>query len=304
MKNAAAVVVCICALSVGLVMAQGPKPFSGTAEEFEAKLGFQTGNVTLSGGIATIRVPKTLRFIGEEGSRRLLTEAWGNPPGSAEGVLGMLVPADVSPLADDSWGVVISFEEEGYVNDNDAESIDYAKLLQQMREGESENNEQRKKQGYPAVSLVGWAEQPRYDKAAHKLYWAKELAFSDVATHTLNYNIRILGRRGVLVLNAVSSIEQLDDIKQGAPDVIAAVDFNEGHKYSDYLPGEKTATYGLTGLIVGAVAAKAGFFKLLWLGILAFKKLIIVGLVGAAGLIKKIFGGKPQETPDLPPPIS
>ena len=66
-------------------------------------------------------------------------------------------------------------------------------------------NEEREKQGFERVTLIGWAEPPSYDAAAHKLYWAKELAFADNPDHTLNYNIRVLGRRGVLVLNAYAS---------------------------------------------------------------------------------------------------
>jgi uncharacterized membrane-anchored protein len=292
----------IATLSIGSLFAQGPKPFAETPEEFQAKLGFQTGTVTLGGGIATVRVPDTLRFIGEEGSRRLLTEAWGNPPAAAQGVLGMLVPADMSPLDEKSWGVVISFEEEGYVNDDDAASIDYAKLATQLRESLEEANEQRKKQGFDTIDFVGWAEPPHYDKAEHKLYWAKELAFSDSQEHTLNYNIRILGRRGVLVLNAVSGMDQLATIHEQTPGILAAVNFNEGHKYTDYLPGDKTAAYGIAGLIVGAAAAKAGFFKVLWLGILAFKKFIIVGIVAAMGFVKKFFSRK--ETASSAPPVS
>lgn len=269
MRNSLPTTLLFVIMSTGSLLAQGAK-FTGTPDEFVAKLGFKTGAVTLTGGIATIRVPEKFRFINEEGSRRLLTEAWGNPPAAVDGVLGMLVPADISPLHEKSRGVVISFEEEGYVNDEDAASLDYTKILTQMREGTAANNEERKKQGFVTIDLIGWAEPPPYDKAAHKLYWARELAFSDSADHTLNYNIRILGRRGVLVLNAVSGMDQLPIIRAEATHVLAAVDFNEGHRYTDYLPGEKTAAYGLTGLIVGAVAAKAGFFKVLLLGILAF----------------------------------
>jgi uncharacterized membrane-anchored protein len=35
------------------------------------------------------------------------------------------------------------------------------------------------------VTLGGWAEPPSYDKATHKMYWAKELAFG-TGEHTLN----------------------------------------------------------------------------------------------------------------------
>jgi uncharacterized membrane-anchored protein len=281
------------------VLAQEPKGFSGTPEEFEAKLGYQTGTVTLRDGMATIRLPKTFRFIGSEGARRLLTEAWGNPPGAAEGVLGMLIPTIASPLAPEGWGIVIEYEEEGFINDDDAASIDYSKLLKEMQESTLAANEERQEQGFAPVRLIGWAEPPSYDSAAHKLYWAKELAFDTGADHTLNYSIRVLGRRGVLVLNAVASMEQLPVIRGQTRDVLAAVDFNEGHRYSDYLPGtDKAAAYGITGLIVGATAAKAGLFKVLIAGILAFKKALVVGFIALLAAIKRFFGRSKRIQPE------
>ena len=75
----------------------GQGPATKSVEEFDASLGYQTGTVALSDGMVTIRLPESFRFIGPDGSRRLLTEAWGNPAESADGVLGMLIPADASP---------------------------------------------------------------------------------------------------------------------------------------------------------------------------------------------------------------
>ena len=191
----------------GVALAQDSQGVRITAEEFEAKLGYQTGVVTLQGGIATINVPQSFRFIGPEGSRRLLTDAWRNPPAAAEGVLGMLIPAAISPLTDAGWGIVMSYDEDGYVNDKDAAGINYDKLLKDMQEGAAAANEKRKNQGFEPVRLVGWAEPPSYDSATHKMYWAKDLMFGSGTDHTLNYSIRILGRRGVLVLNAVAATE-------------------------------------------------------------------------------------------------
>ena len=51
---------------------------------------------------------------------------------------------------------------------------------------------------------------------------------------------------------------------------------------------DKVATYGIAALVAGGIAAKAGFFKLLWVGILAFKKLIILGFIALAGYSKKL----------------
>ncbi|MEO8361215.1 MAG: DUF2167 domain-containing protein [Vicinamibacteria bacterium] len=260
-------------------------------EEFEAKLGYQTGTVALSGGMTTIHLPPSFRFIGPEGSKRLLTEAWGNPPGAAEGVLGMLIPASASPLSQEGWGIVITYDGDGYVNDSDAAGMDYAKLLKQMQDDSAAGNEERKKQGFDTVTLVGWAEPPSYDAKAHKMYWAKDIIFGSATEHTINYNIRILGRRGVLVLNAIANKSQLAAIRSEAANVLSAVDFNEGHRYTDYLPGkDKAAAYGIAGLIAGAAAAKAGFFKVIWVAILAFKKFIVVGVVAIVSAVKRLVG--------------
>ncbi len=285
------------ALVSGHLLAQTPGGPQVTPEEFEAKLGYQTGTINLQDGMATLRLPDSFRFIGAEGSRRLLTEGWGNPAGASEGVLGMLIPAGVSPITREGWGIVITYDQDGYVNDNDAKGINYANLLKEMKDGVVTTNEERKKQGFEPVSLVGWAEPPSYDAAAHKLYWAKELAFGGDANHTLNYNIRILGRRGVLVLNAVASMDQLEAIRAESRNVLSAIDFNDGHRYADYLPGkDKAATYGVAGLILGATAAKAGLFKVLLVGLLAFKKALVVGFIALVAAIKRLFRGKPAET--------
>jgi uncharacterized membrane-anchored protein len=269
---------------------------STTPEAFESKLSYKTGKVALSGGMATITLPPSFRFLGEQDSRKLLV-AWGNPPDASQGVLGMLVPSETSPLSEDGWAIVVSYEEDGFVNDQDARTLDYDKMLTQMQDETRENNAERQKEGFDPITLVGWAEPPHYDGGTHKLYWAKELMFGSSKDHTLNYSIRILGRRGVLVLNAVSSIDQLEVVKKGTPDLLAAVEFNDGHRYTDYLPGtDKAAAYGIGGLILGATAAKAGFFKLIWVALLASKKLIFAGLVAAGAAIKKLLGGSKDAT--------
>jgi len=111
----------------------------------------------------------------------------------------------------------------------------------------------------------------------------------------LNYNIRILGRRGVLVLNAVSSMSQLAEIEQVTPSILTAVDFQEGHRYVDFNPStDKVATYGLAALVAGGVLAKAGFFKMILAAILAGKKLVLIGIAALAGILKKVFGRKTE----------
>src|SRR5262249_21235822 len=104
----------------------------------------------------------------------------------------------------------------------------------------------------------------------------------------------VLGRRGVLVLNAIAAMEQLPDVETNTPKILSAVDFNPGNRYTDFNAGsgDKIATYGLAALIAGGVAAKVGLFKGIWLAILAGKKLIIVGIAAIGAWFRKLFGKK------------
>lgn len=259
-----------------------------TAEQFMASLRFQSGKIDLPNGIATLDLPANFRYLNPEDSARVLEQAWGNPPGGT--TLGMIFPTNVSPLTQEGWGIVVTYEEDGHVSDADADSIDYKEMLENMQASMGEANEERKKQGYEPVTLVGWAESPSYDKSSHKLYWAKELAFGDAQQHTLNYNIRVLGRKGVLVLNAVAGMNQIGMIKAEMPQVLASTNFKAGNNYNDFDSStDQVATYGIAALVAGGVAAKMGFFAKIFALLIAFKKVVLLGLIGLGVGIKKFF---------------
>lgn len=260
-------------------------------------LRFQDGEVALRGDLAKLNLPPDLRFLGPDDAQTVIERLWGNPH-SASKPLGMLVPANVPLATPAAWAVIVTYDEDGYVKDDDAAKLDYAAVLRDMQADTKESNKLRKKDGYPTVELIGWAAPPRYDAAAKKMYWAKELRFEGEDESTLNYNIRVLGRRGVLVLNAVASISQLKEIEAATPILLGSVDFQEGHRYSDFKPGtDKVATYGLAALVAGGVLAKTGMLKVLIGAVLAAKKFIIIGLVAIGSFIKRFITGNKQPPP-------
>lgn len=259
-------------------------------------LKYQSGEVDVRGGLAKVTLPPEFRLLGPDDAETVLVKLWGNPP-SDQKVLGMLIPAGMTPFSSNCWVVTISYDEDGYVKDDDAGKINYDDLLKSMQKGVEENNAQRREKGYPAITLLGWAAPPRYDAANHKLYWAKRVKFAGEEGETLNYNIRMLGRKGVLELNAIAQMDQLDEVQRQTPAILGMVDFKEGSRYVDFDPKvDKVAKYGLAALVVGglAVAAKAGLFKVLLVGLLAAKKFIVIGLLAVVAFFKKMFKGKNQ----------
>jgi len=103
----------------------------------------------------------------------------------------------------------------------------------------------------------------------------------------------VLGRRGVLVLNAVAGMSQLPQIEQAMPEIIAFTGFNAGQRYADFQPGtDRMAAYGLAALIAGGVAAKAGLFAKLFAVLLAGKKIILGAVLAFSALFGKFFKRK------------
>ena len=276
-----------------LALFSWPAAAEGERERLRA-LNYQSGNITLRGGIATLAVGTNFSYLGPQDAETFLTKIWSNPAGMGLQTLGVLLPKDADALGPDSWAVIIDYDPSGYVSDSDANTIDYDQLLQTMQQGTEEANKERVKDGYGAVTLVGWAKPPVYDRATHKLYWAKRLHFEGSQGDTLNYNIRVLGRRGVLTLNAVADIDQLPQIERRTPEILRMVSFNQGSTYAEFDPSiDKAAAYGIAGLIAGGVLAKVGFFKALLVGLIAFKKAIAVGAIALFGAgvsaLKRLF---------------
>ena len=260
-----------------------------TYEQFMQSLHFRSGLVEIPQAKAHFNLDSQFRFLDQTDARRVLEDMWGNPPD--ESVLGLIVPRSPELGEDGSWAVAVTFSDDGYVSDEDAANIDYDEMLKSMQEATHDANEERSKQGYATAELVGWAVPPSYDQDSKKLYWAKELDFSGEPEHTLNYDIRVLGRHGYLSLNAIASMSTLPQVREDMQKLLPMTSFDEGARYADHNAAtDKVASYGLAALIGGGLAAKAGLFAKLGLLLAKGWKLVIVAGVAIVAGIKKLFG--------------
>jgi uncharacterized membrane-anchored protein len=257
---------------------------------FVKNLHKQTGDVAIPAAHAVMHLGTSYYFLGPDEAKRVLVDVWRNPPDAVSNVLGLILPADKT-VVDNTWGAVVTYQDSGYVPDTDASGQDYDKVLNDLREGEAADNAARKKQGYAELSVVGWAQQPSYDKASHSLIWARDLRASDSTIDGLNYDVRSLGRHGVLSLNMIWDMPHLSEVRVAAADLGKAAGFEKGSAYADYDKSvDKTAEYGLAGLVaagVGVVAVKK-------LGLLAimfgFGKWILVGLAAVGATMRRWIG--------------
>jgi uncharacterized membrane-anchored protein len=246
------------------------------------------------GGVAKINVPAGVKFADGNGARRLL-ELTGNPPSGDE--VGVMVP-DRKPGDEAGWTMYFEFDEVGYVSDEDKGKIDANALLDSMKKGTEEANQTRKEKGWIPFHVTGWAKQPFYDEQSHNLTWAilGEDESGKPDNKSVNYSVRVLGRRGTMNVDLVVDPSELQTVLPTFNQLMNGFSYNQGGRYAEFVKGDKVAGYGLAALIGGgaaAVAVKTGFFaailKVLSGVFLALWKVILVVLAGIASKFKALW---------------
>ncbi|MEO6847636.1 MAG: DUF2167 domain-containing protein [Chthoniobacterales bacterium] len=201
------------------------------AQKIVEGLHYQWGQVLIENGGIQLNLSTNFAYLDAKDAQTVSTKLWGNPPNPL--LVGAIVPRNFAPTIN-SWIVMISYYPIGYVKDNEAEKINPGVLLQKLEERIEKTSKFRVSKGYAGFKLIGWAEIPSYNKITHKLYWGEELAFSNRRQPVLNYDVRILGRHGVIGLKVMTSISQFAVVKSVMPQIVTMVNFQEANRYTDF----------------------------------------------------------------------
>ena len=209
---------------------------------------------------------------------------------------------------DSSWLVTVSFDAEGYIKDEEGEKLDADEILKAITEGTEEANKYRVEHGFKPMHVDGWSEPPHYDRKTHHLIWG--VIGSDADGKSINYNTRVLGRRGYASLNLIEAPEKLEQSKLEAATLLGVTHFDSGARYEDFdEKNDKVAEYGLAALVAGGAGAAA--LKLAKVGLLAKfggkilalliagKKVLVGALIALGAWAKKFFGNR--KTPPAEP---
>ncbi|ULQ52296.1 DUF2167 domain-containing protein [Flavihumibacter fluvii] len=264
------------------------KQFNKQLDSAEQSIEYMHGVIALAGGRVKLTVPEGFKFINAEQSRYILEDLWGNM--EDKDVYGMLVKDNfkVTRLVND-YSFVISFSDIGYVPDNIDTDLDHAELLETLKSNMDISNENRITQGINTMTIEGWALVPYYDAYKKAVYWANQIGVNGTDEKILNYNLRLLGKTGVIKINAVATMDQFPEIKQVLPMIITQARFESGEKYVDFVKGKDTpGEWTITELVAGNRNSHGFWSSLysnwkLWLALIAF------GVAGYAGfsILKK-----------------
>jgi uncharacterized membrane-anchored protein len=225
-------------------------------------LQYQYGVVPIANDVAQLTIPTGFKFLNAEQSKHIISEVWHQSP--QPDLAGMLFPQSADPLNKDLYAVIINYEPRGFVRDIDAGRIDYDKVLQNLQRDEADDNAERKTMGYPAVHLVSWVQKPVYDKTFNELYWAKEIQVGNNNAHMLSYNIRVLGRNGIITMSAEGSTNDLALLNGDISKVLHMALFTNGNRYADFdVHTDKVAAWTIGTLVTGKIVNNTRVFALL-----------------------------------------
>ncbi|MEM1450919.1 MAG: DUF2167 domain-containing protein [Planctomycetota bacterium] len=259
--------------------------------EFASSLTFETGEVFVHGGKVRFDLPEGWGLLQSGDAQRVVEDLWGNPEDPY--VVAFLDPPSPVGRLEADYGIIVYVDQSGHIKDDDAAGIDYDELLTTLQDDARAANPERVRLGYESLEIIGWASPPRYDAGEKKLYWAKELSFGGEDEHTLNSDVRILGRRGYVMLQAVATMAVADEVNEGMKLILERTSFSEGHRYSDFDSSIDTvAAVGIGGLIAGKVLAKTGFLAVL----AKFSKVIILAVVGLYFAARRFLPGEERPT--------
>lgn len=226
----------------------------GYMEKLVGSLRFEpSGTVILNNGVGKISIPAGYKYLEPSQSEKVLTELWGNPR-NGNMTLGLLLPADHSLLNDNCCVINVQYDEIGYVPDDNADAIDYKQLLAQMQKESVEENELRRNAGLEPVSILGWAFPPYYDNARKVLHIATEVKVGSSPVHTLNYKMKFLGRKGVMVLHAIAPMADLERVRTDLAMVASRLSFSDAYQYQSFNPEQdQVSANDMGGLISGNI---------------------------------------------------
>lgn len=234
----------------------------------------------LGGNLAEVHIPEGYLFA-DAHDTKILMEAMQNPVTGKE--LGFLAHPG------ENWFLVFEFDEVGYVKDNEKDSLDSAAMLESIIKGNEAANREREKRGWPGMKITGWQQEPHYNPSTNNLEWA--IRGESESEQVINWNTRLLGRKGVMKVTLVAAPELLEQTLPYYQDLISGFDYKPGNRYSEFRQGDKISKYGLTALVVGgatAVAAKSGLLKYIW-------KILVVGFIAVAAFFKRLFSGRKNQ---------
>jgi uncharacterized membrane-anchored protein len=238
-----------------------------------------------------VSLPPGFISVNGQDARTFEEIAQGHPDNDTESVL----------VDKDDNEVVFQYFPSGYITIDDWQDLDPKTLIRTISENTEASNAQRREKGVPELHVIGWVQEPSFDRTTKTVFWALNAKSSD-GTGVENSVALRLGRSGYEKLIWVTEPANFKP-NGGVLDImLRAHSFDPGQRYDDHVEGDKLAGYGiaaLVGAVAGAKLVKIGAFAAI---LLFAKKLWFLAFAALAVFYRKIKAlFRPRTSPPFPP---
>ena len=108
--------------------------------------------------------------------------------------------------------------------------------------------------------------------------------------------MRILGKDGLVSINAVIAPTDCKEVVASESKIINSLKYDKGYAYTDFDESrDKVSEWTIGGLVAGTMLAKTGILAKIGIFLLKFWKIIAIAAAGGATAIMKFFKKKNKE---------
>ncbi|MGK5595189.1 MAG: DUF2167 domain-containing protein [Parachlamydiaceae bacterium] len=154
--------------------------------------------------------------------------------------------------------IMKSYNEEGYIPSDDWKMIDPKLLMTSIRRDTNDDNKKRRDYGgWDGIEIKGWLQEPTRDPVSNTIFWAIEAVQGGESI--VNAVALKLSRHGYEQFIWVTSRPYYTSLGGELDIALKSFSFPYGERYEDYSIGDKTANYGIAGLVTTLTGARVAF---------------------------------------------
>jgi uncharacterized membrane-anchored protein len=197
--------------------------------------------------------------------------------------------------------IVYQYLGEGYISINDWADVDADAMLTQIKQNEIEGNKLRRERGIDEVHTTRWVERPSLNRDTNTVSWIIEGTQGSSGAKFINAVALKLGRNGFEKITWITDPNSLGASLDGFRTAINSHEFNPGYRYLDHAATDRSAAYGVAGLVAGVLGVKlakavgVGAFAALAVFAKKLGFLLILPFAAAGSSVKRLFKRRPTQ---------
>lgn len=139
--------------------------------------------------------------------------------------------------------IIFEMIKDGYVTSDDWAEVDPKIILTNIKESHEKSNSERRKLGLPETHIIGWIQEPTFNRQSNTVSWSTEAKYGDEETvNSFAIKFGLEGYEQISILSPKTLGGQHLDI------MLQSFKFDLRFDYENYKIGDKLANYSIADL--------------------------------------------------------